>query len=145
MIKQIRLPYIWVTKFISNNAMKKYEFKETQKQLVNPEQVITFDQLPSAVSFLLSEVAQIKRMVQPKDDEPLKGTEAEYIHSITKLAEYLDCSRVTAQKFKSEGKIPYRQLGRKVMFLTDDVKKAMESHLSGRSRISKGITNEKQK
>ncbi len=48
------------------------------------------------------------------------------IHSIKGLAEYLDCSTVTAQTIKNSGRIPYMQVGRKVMFDTFEISKALE-------------------
>jgi hypothetical protein len=48
------------------------------------------------------------------------------LHSIRELSEFIGCSTVTAQKFKNEGRIPYRQVGRKVLFDSFEVLKAME-------------------
>ncbi len=47
------------------------------------------------------------------------------LHSIRELADFLGCSVVTAQRYKNEGRIPYSQVGRKVMFNTADVLKAI--------------------
>lgn len=52
--------------------------------------------------------------------------ERKTLHSIRALSEFIGCSAVTAQKIKNSGRIPYRQVGRKVMFDTADVLKAME-------------------
>ncbi len=49
------------------------------------------------------------------------------LHSMQELADFLDCSKVTAQKLKNEGKIPYKQMGRKVLFDTADILNAMHS------------------
>ena len=48
------------------------------------------------------------------------------MHSMRELSEFIGCSTVTAQKLKNEGCIPYRQIGRKVLFDSFDVLKAME-------------------
>ena len=56
----------------------------------------------------------------------VQTTEARILHSIRELAEFLGCSTVTAQKFKNKGWIPYRQIGRKVLFDTNEVMKAIE-------------------
>lgn len=53
-------------------------------------------------------------------------TERKTLHSIRELADFIGCSTVTAQKLKNSGKIPSRQAGRKVMFDTNEVLKAME-------------------
>lgn len=52
--------------------------------------------------------------------------ERKILHSIRDLSEFIGCSTVTAQRLKNEGRIPYRQIGRKVMFDTAEVLKAME-------------------
>jgi hypothetical protein len=110
--------------------------KETAKNPVNPEnRVITFDQMPSAVAFLIGEVSELKLMLQTREAKPQSQPEAKYIYSIKGLAAFLNCSQVTAQKLKNTGKIKYRQIGRKVVFETSEVLRAMEGHISGnRSR-----------
>lgn len=51
--------------------------------------------------------------------------ERKTLHSIRELAEFIGCSTVTAHKFKSQGRIPFKQIGRKVLFDTADVLNAM--------------------
>lgn len=48
------------------------------------------------------------------------------LHSIRELADFIGCSTVTAHKFKSQGRIPFKQIGRKVLFNTVDVLNAMD-------------------
>lgn len=55
------------------------------------------------------------------------ATEKKYIHSIKGLAEFLNCSVVTAQHLKNKDLIPYRQIGRKVMFDCDAILAAMDT------------------
>ncbi len=57
--------------------------------------------------------------------------EKKYIHSIRGLADFLQCSIVTAQKIKNSGRIPYKQEGRKVIFEGGEVLAAM-SVVNGR-------------
>jgi hypothetical protein len=45
----------------------------------------------------------------------------QYLHSIRELAEFLQCSVVTAQKLKNSGKIRFKQYGRKVIFNVAEV------------------------
>jgi hypothetical protein len=52
--------------------------------------------------------------------------ERKILYSIKEPSEFIGCSTVTAQKLKNEGRIPYRQVGRKVMFDSSDVLLAME-------------------
>lgn len=53
--------------------------------------------------------------------------ERKILYSIKELSEFIGCSTVTAQKLKNEGRIPYRQVGRKVMFDSVEVLNAMDS------------------
>ncbi len=55
------------------------------------------------------------------------ATERKILHSIQELANHYGTSTVTAQKWKNSGKIPFRQVGRKVMFDTVEIDKAMDS------------------
>lgn len=63
--------------------------------------------------------------------EPVR-TEKRYIYSIKELAGLLNCSVVTAQKLKNNGLIPYKQLGRKLVFDADAVLAAMPGKKGGR-------------
>ncbi len=65
---------------------------------------------------------------------PEPATEKKYIYSIKGLAALLNCSVVTAQHLKNKGLIPYRQLGRKLMFDTDAVLAAMHSNKKGAAK-----------
>ena len=53
------------------------------------------------------------------------AAEKKYIYSIQGLADFLQCSIVTAQKIKNSGRINYQQIGRKVIFEESDVLKSM--------------------
>jgi len=48
------------------------------------------------------------------------------LHSMQELADFMCCCLATAQKMKNAGRIPYRQVGRKVIFNTVEVLKAIE-------------------
>lgn len=63
--------------------------------------------------------------LQPQQTEP-QPPERKTLHSIRELSDFIGCSTVTGQKLKNSGQIPYRQIGRKVMFDTVEVLKAME-------------------
>lgn len=81
------------------------------KAMVEEAVISAFSQLPQPVSSSNSETA----------------TEKTYIHSIKGLAEFLNCSVVTAQHLKDKGLIPYMQVGRKVMFDKELVLASMRS------------------
>jgi excisionase family DNA binding protein len=61
-------------------------------------------------------------------EEPKSMQENKKLYSLKELAEFLGCSVPTAQKIKNSGKIPYVQVGRKLIFETRDLKKALEYH-----------------
>ena len=53
-------------------------------------------------------------------------TVPEFLYSMKELADFLHCSTVTAQMMKNKGCIPYKQMGRKVIFNTSEILKAMD-------------------
>jgi len=61
----------------------------------------------------------------PSQNQQLQ-TEVKFLYSIQELADFLGCSTVTAQKYKNKGRIPCHQFGRKVMFDTVEVLRAIE-------------------
>jgi len=67
---------------------------------------------------------ELEAFLNKRESEP--ATESEFLYSIKELADFLHCSTVTAQMMKNKGRIPYKQLGRKVIFSTAEVLKAME-------------------
>lgn len=50
---------------------------------------------------------------------------SEFLYGLQGLADFLNCSRITAQRYKLDGKIPFRQIGRKIIFIKSEVLKAM--------------------
>jgi len=72
------------------------------------------------------EQAVIKALAARPNNTIEQPPERKTMYSIRELSEFIGCSTVTAQKLKNEGRIPYRQIGRKCMFDTVEVLKAME-------------------
>jgi len=70
----------------------------------------------------------VKKEIEPiltkREPEPL--AETKYLYSIKELAEYLHCCVRTAQNMKNSGLLPYKQIGRKVIFNSSEILKAME-------------------
>jgi len=56
----------------------------------------------------------------PTPTSPL-SSKVRYLYSINELADFLNCSPVTAQKLKNSGKIRFSQFGRKCIFTSDQV------------------------
>lgn len=61
------------------------------------------------------------------DSSQKKAWMANQIIGVTNLAKYLGVSRVTAQKYKSAGLLPFKQIGRKIYFEISEVNKVLES------------------
>lgn len=54
-------------------------------------------------------------------------SEGKVLYSIKELALFLGCCVRTVQNFKNDGMLPYKQVGRKVVFDKDEALKAMET------------------
>ena len=54
-----------------------------------------------------------------------------FLYSLKELADFLHCSTPTAQRMKNEGRIPYKQTGRKVIYDTEEILRSME-YVSGK-------------
>jgi hypothetical protein len=74
-------------------------------------------------------VTVIKNAVKEAMEELIShsepSAERKILYSIKELADFLNCSAATAQKLKNACRIPYRQVGRKVMFDSLEILKAM--------------------
>ena len=57
----------------------------------------------------------------PTIKEPVKQPEQKLLYSLKELADFLGCSVVTAQHLKNNGRIRYKQFGRKLIFNTQEV------------------------
>lgn len=79
----------------------------------------------------LSEVVKqaVKELMEamPGKNEP-PPPERKLIHSMQGLADFTGISKVTLQRLKNDGKLPYRQIGRKVIFDTIEILAAMDQH-----------------
>jgi excisionase family DNA binding protein len=68
----------------------------------------------------------IKEAMEELTSQSEPSSERKILYSIKELASFLSCSLATAQKLKNAGRIPYRQVGRKVMFDSVEILMAME-------------------
>lgn len=114
--------------------------REIRNEKLNIEQQGIFDLIKPEVKFTiqideirLSEVVEqavIKGIEKVKTDENNKSEQSarnrKYLYSLQELADFLHCSMPTAQRMKNEGRIPYKQTGRKVIYDPDAVLIAME-------------------
>lgn len=83
--------------------------------------IITPDELSDIIKTAMRDV-----LVESKPEKPVKPTDRKTLYSIRELSEFLGCSQPTAHRFKKNGLIPCHQIGRKILFYTDEVLKAME-------------------
>ena len=77
----------------------------------------------------VSEFIELLKQEQPVQVMPEQKTEPKMLYSIKELAEFLQCSTVTAQKIKNSGRIPYAQTGRKVVFDGNEVLTALSKKI----------------
>jgi excisionase family DNA binding protein len=78
--------------------------------------VITTDQLRAIINECL------EAHCPPPSPTPLQIVkEPRLLHSLKELANFLNCSTVTAQKLKNSGKIRFKQFGRKCIFSSEEV------------------------
>ena len=69
----------------------------------------------------LGDFCQAMRSINTVEEKPRK-----HVYGIAGLAAILDCSVPTAQKLKNEGRVPYFQEGRKIVFDVDAVLDAIK-------------------
>ncbi len=80
------------------------------------------------ITFNKKELADVVRQAVAEalsQTTPTPEPKSRILHSIRELADFIGCSIVTAQRYKNEKRIPFRQIGRKVLFDTEEVLKAM--------------------
>ena len=73
----------------------------------------------------VTEFIELLKQEQTPQSVPEQKAEPKMLYSIKELAEFLQCSIVTAQKIKNSGRIPFVQTGRKVLFNSEAVLKAL--------------------
>lgn len=61
---------------------------------------------------------------------PVEQEEPQYVYGIKGLCSLLNCSHPTANKIKKSGKIPFVQIGRKLVFERSAVLKSLETYKS---------------
>lgn len=82
---------------------------------------LTFEKLPLAISELLVEVAEIKRLLLESKSQP--QTEADQWFDLTGLCDYLPDkpSKPTVYSWVHLGLIPYHKGGKKLRFLKSEI------------------------
>ena len=81
---------------------------------------LTFDQLPQAVTTLLNEVSELKKMLTKKADHLPAEPQPEFI-TIKEACEILQVSAVTLWRYEKQGKIKVYGIGGRRLLKRDEV------------------------
>jgi excisionase family DNA binding protein len=80
------------------------------------ETVLTFDQIPAALSLLLREVNSIKLALQAEPTEPV-----DQLMTVDQAAKFLTLAKPTIYAMISRGELPNLKRGKRVYFLKSDL------------------------
>jgi len=73
----------------------------------------------------------VRAVLNHEMPEATKPDGKEYVYGLAGLAELIGASKVTAQKLKNSGKIPFTQVGRKIIFEKTAVLDALNENKKG--------------
>ncbi len=93
------------------------------------QEIVTFNDLPSAVSKLLDEVLELKKMVKTLQDERENAVSKENRHkpmSVEEAADYLKMPRRTLYEKLRAGDIPASKPGKRYVLYQDEIDKWLE-------------------
>ncbi|MDD4429542.1 MAG: helix-turn-helix domain-containing protein [Paludibacter sp.] len=79
------------------------------------EQVLTFDQLPKAVTMLTIEVSELKRLLIEKQDQPPPEPPEQFL-TIQEAAEFMNLTVPTMYSKVSKGELPVMKRGKRLYF-----------------------------
>lgn len=88
---------------------------------------LSFDNLPDAISEILSRVQKIENLIEATPAEVIPTDPEPFIYGIKGLGLFLKCSTPTAQKIKNSGKIPFSQAERTIIFRKAEVLEALSN------------------
>ena len=86
---------------------------------------ITFDE-QKLIAIIRQAIKDELELQQTLNSSAPVQNEHRYLYSMQELADFLHCSIPTAQRMKNEGRFPFRQSGRKLIFDTLEINKIME-------------------
>lgn len=85
-------------------------------------EILTFNQLPEAVSSLLQEVSELKKMLVEQNTSQPAPTEPENdLITIKEACELLQVSRVTLHRYEKQGKIKVYGIGARRLLKRSEV------------------------
>jgi excisionase family DNA binding protein len=79
------------------------------------EQVLTFDKLPEAVTMLIKEVSELKRLLIEKQEQPTND-QPEQLLTIQEAAEFLSLTVPTMYSKVSKGELPVMKRSKRLYF-----------------------------
>lgn len=102
------------------------------------EQILTFDQLPKAVTMLTKEVSELKRLlIENQEKSPTE--QPEQLLSVQQAAQFLNLTIPTIYSKVSKGELPVMKRSKRLYFSSTDL---MEYLKAGRKRSNAEIEQE---
>jgi len=92
--------------------------------------MITFEDLPKAVSELKDKIDNIERLLVTKSNEP--KTEAEQLLTVEQCAEYLNLSKPTIYALISKGELPVMKRSKRCYFSKVELKNCSGNKIRSR-------------
>ena len=102
------------------------------------EQVLTFDQLPTAVTMLTKEVSELKRLLIEKQEQT-PTEQPEQLLSVQEAAEFLSLTVPTMYSKVSKGELPVMKRSKRLYFSSIEL---MEYLKQGRHKSNAEIEQE---
>ncbi len=92
------------------------------KTVVKMEQILTFDQLPKAVTMLTKEISELKSLFIERQEQPTTE-QPEHWFDLNDLIKYDPEKRTKPTWYSkiSKGEVPYHKRGKKVYFLKSEI------------------------
>jgi len=76
--------------------------------------------------FTTMSLDELKNIIKESVREELKRKEEKGLLSFKETCNYLECSASALNKWKSENKIPFKKLGKRVYFVKDEIVNALK-------------------
>lgn len=101
--------------------------------------MLTFNEVPEALATILQRQTDIENLLREiLSTRPGKEETNEDL-TVSELAAYLRCSRVTVQARKRDGTFPYYQVGRKIFFRKSEIDKVLRISGYGEKKGGKAL------
>ena len=101
------------------------------------EKVLTFDQLPKAVTMLTKEVSELKRLLIEKQEQPTETPEQ--LLTVQEAAQFLNLTVPTMYSKVSKGELPFMKRSKRLYFSSTEL---LEYIKAGRNKSISEIEQE---